>query len=98
MKYKHYRKLCLVGFSQEELDSCREDAMKVANFCRERFGMEYEETIGTTQLADALMGLSAAQENPGDEFVVVGPGGEITAEMFVRPGEGAPAPAARKQA
>ena len=42
MKYKHYRKLCMVGFSQEELDSCRPAAMKVADFCRERFGMTYE--------------------------------------------------------
>lgn len=98
MKYKHYRKLCMVGFSQQELDACRPDAMKVADFCRERFGMEYEETIGTTELVDALLRSSSGRAGPGEEFVVVAPGGEISAEMFVRPGEGAPAPAARKEA
>lgn len=97
MKYKHYRKLCMVGFSQEELDSCRADAMKVAAFCKERFGMEYEETIGTAQLIDELAQLSAGQATPGDEFVVVPPGGEIRADMFLRPGEGGPMPMARGQ-
>lgn len=98
MKYKHYRKLCMVGFSQEELDACRPDAMKVAAFCKERFGMEYEETIGTTQLIDEMLRLSHDHADLSDEFVVVRPGGEIGAEMFLRPGEGAPPPMARKEA
>lgn len=96
MKYRHYRKLCMVGFSQEELDDCRADAMKVADFCRERFGMEYEETIGTTELIDALVRMPEHVGETQDEFVVVPPGGEITMDMFVRAGELAPQPAERK--
>ncbi len=95
MKYKHYRKLCMVGFSQEELDSCRPAAMKVADFCRERFGMEYEETIGTTDLIEALVKMPARIAEGNDEFVIVPPGGEITMEMFLRSGEGAPQPMGR---
>ena len=95
MKYKHYRKLCMVGFSQEELDSCRPAAMKVADFCRERFGMEYEETIGTTDLIEALVRMPARIAEGNDEFVIVPPGGEITMEMFLRSGEGAPQPMGR---
>jgi hypothetical protein len=34
----HYRKLCVVGFSQEELDACRPRVMEVA-IPRERFGV-----------------------------------------------------------
>ena len=95
MKYKHYRKLCMVGFSREELDGCRPAAMRVADFCRERFGMEYEETIGTTDLIEALVRMTERVDTGNSEFVVVPPGGEITTEMFMRPGEGAPQPMGR---
>lgn len=98
MKYKHYRKLCMVGFSQEELDGCRADAMKVADFCKQRFGMEYEEAIGTTELIEALVRMPERLDSGDEEFVVVPPGGEITLEMFLRPGEGAPQPIGRKEA
>jgi hypothetical protein len=97
MKYKHYRKLCMVGFSQQELDGCRADAMKVADFCKQRFGMEYEETIGTTELIEALIGMPERIDSGDEEFVVVPPGGEITLDMFLRAGEGAPQPMGRKE-
>lgn len=96
MKYKHYRKLCVVGFSQEELDACRPEAMKIAAFCLERFGMEYEETIGTTQLIDEMLRVTRDGAERDDEFVVVGPGGEISADMFMRAGESVPSSTARK--
>jgi hypothetical protein len=96
MKYRHYRKLCIVGFSESELDSCRPAAMEIASFCKQRFGMEYEETIGTTELADALVAGPAYLERESDAFVVVAPGGEVMMEMFLRPGEVAPSPAQRK--
>lgn len=99
MKYKHYRKLCIVGFSPEELDSCRTDALKIADFCRERFGMEYEETIGTTQLVDELLRrTSSSAPGSGDDFIVIPPGGEISIDMFVRPDEAVPVSSARKSA
>ncbi|MCC7166835.1 MAG: DUF1638 domain-containing protein, partial [Rhodospirillales bacterium] len=67
MKYKHYRKLCLVGFSQEELDAVRPSAMEIARFCNERFGMVYEETIGTTELIEALIAMPAdIERSPSD--------------------------------
>ncbi|MCG3189016.1 MAG: hypothetical protein LKCHEGNO_01259 [Burkholderiaceae bacterium] len=96
MKYRHYRTLCMVGFSQNELDGCRTDAMKVAAFCKQRFGMEYEETIGTSELIDALVAMPGHIDSATEEFVVVRPGGEITLEMFLRAGEGPPQ--GRKQA
>src|ERR1019366_165926 len=96
MKYRHYRKLCMVGFSQAELDSCRPAAMKVADFCKERFGMEYEEAIGTTELIEALLEKPAHLKEDNDTFVIVAPGGEVTMEMFLPAGEAAPAAAERK--
>jgi hypothetical protein len=96
MKYRHYRNLCVVGFSAAELDSCRPAARKIADFCWERFGMEYEETIGTTELVDALLKEPAHCREVDDKFVVVTPGSEVTMDMFLRPGEAAPPAAERK--
>jgi hypothetical protein len=96
MKYRHYRKLCMVGFSEAELDACRPAAMRVAEFCKQRFGMEYEEVIGTTELIEALLQEPVQLKEGNDAFVVVAPGGEVTMEMFLRAGEAAPPAAQRK--
>jgi hypothetical protein len=96
MKYRHYRKLCMVGFSAAELDSCRPMAMKIATFCKDRFGMEYEEVIGTTELVEALLDAPTHLERKNDAFLVVAPGGEVSMEMFLRVGEAPPPPAERK--
>jgi hypothetical protein len=97
MKYKNYRKICLVGFSQQELDEYREQASAVATFMDARFGnVVYEETLGSTALVESLVKMG---ERPVDdeEFVVVKPGGEISMDLFMRSGEGVPPPAARAE-
>lgn len=95
MKYRHYRKLCMVGYSQQELEECRPMAMRVADFCAKRWNMEYEEVIGSTSLLEALIGMPARLGGENSEFVVVAPGGEIQVEMFLREGEAAPQPLGR---
>ena len=95
MKYRHYRKLCMVGFNQQELDECRPLAMRVAAFCGKRWNMEYEEIIGSTSLLEALIRAPGHLASAGAEFVVVAPGGEIQAQMFMREGEVAPQPMGR---
>ena len=95
MKYRHYRRLCMVGFSQQELDDCRPMAMEVAEFCRSRWSMEYEETIGSTVMLESLLELPANPGSGGAEFVVVPPGVEIRMEMFLREGDVAPQALAR---
>ncbi|MCL4800411.1 MAG: DUF1638 domain-containing protein [Burkholderiales bacterium] len=96
MKYKHYRRICLVGFSQQELDDYRGRAQAVADFMDRRFGgVACEETLGSTALIEALVRMPEQAAEADEEFVVVGPGGEITMEMFMRGGEPAPQPLAR---
>jgi hypothetical protein len=90
MKYRHYRRLCMVGFSQQELDDCRPMAMAVADFCRTRWSMEYEETTGSTALLESLLKMPGHPDSGNPEFVVVPPGGEIRMEMFLGEGEVAP--------
>src|ERR1039457_1440363 len=90
MKYRHYRKLCMVGFSEQELEECRPMALRVAEFCGKRWNMEYEEIVGSTSLLEALIGMPAKLDAGNSEFVVLQPGQEIEVEMFLREGESAP--------
>lgn len=96
MKYRHYRRLCMVGFSQQELDECRPMSQKVAEFCSARWGMTYEEILGSTALLEELLRIATKIDRKNSEFVVVLPGGEISADMFHRPGEAPPATAVRQ--
>lgn len=96
MKYKNYRKICLVGFSQQELDDYRERAAAVADFMDKRFGgVVLEETLGSTALIETLVRTAGQPSDADDEFVVVKPGGEISQDLFMRSGEVAPQPMAR---
>lgn len=103
MKYKHYRKICLVGFSQEELDAYRGRAQAVAEFMDRRFGgVVCEETLGSTALIEALVRMpprlgEVDGTRTDEEFVVIGPGGEITMDSFLRSGEPAPQPVGRSE-
>lgn len=89
MKYRHYRKLTMVGFSQEELDECRPMALRVAEFCK-RWNMEYEEIIGSTALLESMLKMPGKIGASNAEFVVLKPGEEIRVEMFLQEGEPAP--------
>jgi hypothetical protein len=91
MKYRHYRKLTMVGYSQQELDEYRPMALRVAEFCASRWNMEYEEIIGSTALLEALLDMPGNLDAGNAEFVVLKPGGEIQAEMFLQDGEPVPA-------
>ena len=90
MKYRHYRKLTMVGFSQQELDECRPMAMRVAEFCK-RWNMEYEEIVGSTSMLETLLTMPEKLDAEDSEFVVLRPGTEIQVEMFLREGESVPA-------
>jgi hypothetical protein len=96
MKYRHYRRLCMVGFTQQELDECRPLSQKVAEFCGRRWGMAYEEIIGSAELLEAILQMTEKIDRDNPEFVVVPEGGEISADMFLRAGEAPPAAVARK--
>lgn len=98
MKYKNYRRICLVGYSQDELDAYRERANAVAEFMNQRFGgVVYEETLGSTALIEALVEAGGRPADADDEFVVVPPGGEISMDLFMRSGEAVPQPLGRAE-
>jgi hypothetical protein len=82
-QYQHYQRLVLVAHSQEDMDKYRPQAQAVADFCA-RWGMRYEEILGSDQLVRRLVEVAAALDQAGDDFVVVPPGGEIRQEAFMR--------------
>jgi hypothetical protein len=86
--YRNYRKACLIAFTNQELDRCRPQALKVAAFCRERWGWRYEERLGSDRLIRRLLdigrlGASAALDSHAGEFVVVPPNSQVQQNQFM---------------
>jgi hypothetical protein len=84
-QYQHYERLVLVAHSQEDLEKYRPQAQEVARFC-ERWGMRYEEILGSDRYVRRLVEVAAAPDTAqaGGEFLVIPPGGQIGQEQFIR--------------
>jgi hypothetical protein len=89
-QYQHYERLMLVARTQADLEKYRPKARKVARFC-ERWGMRYEEMLGSDAYVYGLIEAAAQLSNdlhPSElvtsDFLVIPPGGEIRQEMFMR--------------
>lgn len=91
MLYRHYRRLCYVAFSESELVEYRAQLDEVAQFCRTRLGMSYEEVRGSDTLIAQLAGMPQRCAEGTEEFVVIPPGGVVSESMFHRGGVPAPA-------
>ncbi len=81
--YHNYKRLVLVADSQEDLEAYRERAQEVARYC-ERWGMRYEEILGSPDFFRRLIQAAAEPERASDDFVVVQPDGELRQEQFLR--------------
>jgi hypothetical protein len=82
-QYQHYERLALVGHSQNDLETYRPQAQKVARYC-ERWGMRYEELLGSDEYVRRLVDVSNVSANNDKEFVIIPPGGEIRLEQFIQ--------------
>jgi hypothetical protein len=82
-QYGNYERLVLVAHSQADLEAYRPQALEVARFC-ERWGMRYEERLGSDAYVRRLIEAAASPERAGDDFVVVPPGGEVRQDDFRR--------------
>lgn len=80
-QYQHYKRLVFVAHSTEDLETYRPRALEVAKYC-ERFGMVYEEYLGSRDFLDQISAVLADQQRPPPEFIVVSPGGMLTQEIF----------------
>jgi hypothetical protein len=84
LMYGRYKRLCFVAHIQADLDEYRSKALEVARFCAERWGMTYEERIGSDDLIRRLLEAPRQPQALGDDFVVVPPGGTVSQMMFIR--------------
>jgi hypothetical protein len=89
-QYQAYERLMLVARTQADLEEYRPQAQEVARFC-ERWGMRYEERLGSDRYVERLIEAATALGNGHQppswlesDFVVIPPGGEIRQEMFMR--------------
>jgi hypothetical protein len=90
-QYQHYRRLVLVAHSQADLEAFRPQALEVARFC-ERWGMRYEEILGSDQyvrrlarlVQSAAQGVAAFHEMADGDFLLIPPGSEIRQDQFMR--------------
>ena len=80
-QYQHYKCLLFIAHRQEDLDAYRPRALEVAAYC-DRFGMVYEEYLGSEDFLDQIVEALDTQENWPMNFVVVPPGGILQQEMF----------------
>ncbi|UCF29479.1 MAG: DUF1638 domain-containing protein [Chloroflexota bacterium] len=81
-QYQHYRQLVFVAQSQDDLDQYRPRALEVAAYC-ERFGMVYDEYLGSDEFIKQISEALKSQQNLSPEFIVVPPGGKLQQEMFL---------------
>jgi hypothetical protein len=90
-QYQHYERLVLVAHSQADLETYRPQALEVARFC-ERWGMRYEEILGSDgyvrRLVElvraAVKGTTSITDLADGDFLVVPAGDEIQQEQFMR--------------
>lgn len=82
-QYQHYKRLVFVAHNQADLEAYRPRALEVARFC-ERWGMRYEEVLGSEWYVRRLIEVAAALDQADENFVVIPPGGEIRQDQFMR--------------
>jgi hypothetical protein len=82
-QYRHYKRLVLVAHTQEDLEAYRPRALEVAEYCR-RWGMEYEEILGSDSYVRSLVEVAGALTESNEEFLVIAPGEVIQQTQFFR--------------
>jgi hypothetical protein len=71
-----------VAHDPEDLERYRPRALEVARFC-ERWGMRYEEKLGSDRLINRLVHFASDPTSADAEFLVISPGGSIEQMDFL---------------
>ena len=82
-QYHNYKRLLMVARNQSELEYYRPQALQVAEYCT-RWGMRYEEMIGSDDYLQQLVNIISNLELLGDNFILVPPGGILKQSDFIR--------------
>jgi hypothetical protein len=82
-QYHNYKRLALIVQNAADLETYRPAALEVARYC-ERWGVRYEELVGTDALLRRLVEVAAGLDQADEGFLVVPPGGVLTQDQFFR--------------
>lgn len=82
-QYRNYKRLALIVQDPQDLEAYRPAAQEVARYC-ERWGIRYEELIGSDALLLRLVEIATDLDQLDEEFIVVPPGSELTQDKFFR--------------
>jgi len=77
-QYKNYKRIALVGHSEEDLATYRERAMRVADYAN-RWNMTYHEISGSDGYVRKLIEVAADLSKADHTFQVILPGKKIEA-------------------
>ena len=83
VQYQNYVRLAFVAHHEEDLSTYREKAERVATFCS-RWGMRYEEIIGSESYIQQFVSVVFGQQKPGEDFLIINPGEILTQTNFLR--------------
>lgn len=75
-QYRNYKRIVLVGHSPEDLQTYRDQAMQVAEYCK-RWGMSYHEINGSDNYIRRLVEVAVDLSKIDDAFRLFQPGSEI---------------------
>lgn len=86
--FSRYRQACFIALTAADLKKYGPQAKQVADFCRERWGWQYREILGSDvyirklfALLNSRSGLDAPESLT--EFVIIRPGEEVTQQPFM---------------
>ena len=82
-QYHNYRRLMMVARNTEELEAYRPQARQVAAYCA-RWGMKYEEMLGSDDYLLRLVGALNDIEKLGNDFLLIPPGHVLKQSHFIR--------------
>ena len=82
-QYRNYKRLALIVQNAQDLETYRPAAKEVARYV-ERWGLRYEELIGTDTMLQRLIEIATSLDQVDDDFLVIPPGGELTQDQFFR--------------
>ncbi len=83
-QYQHYKRLIFVASDEADREKYAPQARAIAEFCRARWGMTYEERIGDNSYVARLVLAAGQPDGLGEDFLVIPPGGEVTQQPFLR--------------
>lgn len=82
-QYQHYERIALVAHSPTDMEKYRPEAKEVAEYCS-RWGMRYEEILGSDNFVRRLIEIAADLGRADDDFLIIRPGDEISQDHFFR--------------